>query len=116
MQISAENARQLKIKLGAVKRTTKEYLYYFDEKTREEKRLQSMKESNQDAYDIKQQENVVQETCVMIPATKKSLEEHLGGLQTFVQELGESLVPGTEQKEEVDSILKAAGDALADSA
>jgi Tubulin binding cofactor A len=58
--MSAEVLRSLKIKTGAVKRTTKEYMSYHNELEREQQRLESMRAAGKDEYDIKQQENVIQ--------------------------------------------------------
>ena len=112
VQMSAEQSRSLKIKANAVKRTTKEYLYYFKEKDQEEAKLQKMRDNGGDPYDIKQQENVVQESTVMIPATKKSLESQLADLKGFLTELGVAYDSAGTEKEETDQILAAAKEAL----
>lgn len=96
-----------------MRRTTKEYLYYFEEKAQEGKKLQKMRDEEQDPYDIKQQENVVQESCVMIPATRKSLESQLAELKSCIQDAGDAYAAATEQKEEIDGIVAAAHEALA---
>lgn len=113
LQLSADQARNLKIKTGSVRRTTKEYLYYFKEQAKEEATLNSMKEKQKDEYDIKQQENVVQESSVMIPATKKSLEGHLDDLKACFQEVGDTLAAELEQREEVERVIREANAALA---
>jgi tubulin-specific chaperone A len=102
----------LKIKSSAVKRTTKEYLYYFKEKDQEDTKLQKMRDSGGDPYDIKQQENVVQESAVMIPATKKSLESRLADLRGFLEELGELYEGAGKEKDETDDIMRAADEAV----
>jgi tubulin-specific chaperone A len=112
LQLSAEQSRTLKIKTGAVKRTTKEFKYYFKEKDQEEKKLRGMRDKEADAYDIKQQENVVQESNVMIPATKKSLEAQLAELKACIAELGTAYDGAGEQKEEADAVVAAADEAL----
>lgn len=112
LQLTAAQGKSLKIKSGAVKRTTKEYLYYFKEKEQEETKLQGMRDKQADPHDIKQQENVVQESSVMIPATRKSLEGQLADLKASLSELGSAYEAAGEQKEEVDSIIAAAEEAL----
>jgi tubulin-specific chaperone A len=112
LQLSPEQARNLKIKAGAVQRLTKEYLYYFKEKDQEEKKLQGMRDKEGDPYDIKQQENVVQESSVMIPATRKSLESQLAELRSCIQELGDAYASSKEQKEETDKVVASAEEAL----
>jgi tubulin-specific chaperone A len=112
LQLSADQARNIKIKTGSVRRTTKEYLYYFKEQAKETATLNSMRDKRKDEYDIKQQENVVQESSVMIPATKKSLEGLLDDLKACFQEVGDALAAGSEQREEVELVIHEADVAL----
>lgn len=110
--MSAEQLRDLKIKSGAVKRTTKEYLYYFKELKGEQERLEKMKSEGKDEYDIKQQDNVVAESGIMIPETKKSLEQVLQALQECLSQLEGSLPEECAEKDEALQFVAAAKDAL----
>jgi tubulin-specific chaperone A len=112
VQMSADQLRDLKIKSGAVKRTTKEYIYYFKELETEKCRLEKMKSEGKDEYDIKQQENVVAESGIMIPETKKSLEQVLKALEDSLSQVGESLAEDSKEKQEALDIVQAAKAAL----
>lgn len=112
MQMSADQLRDLKIKSGAVKRTTKEYIYYFKELDTEKARLEKMKSEGKDEYDLKQQENVVAESGIMIPETKKSLEQVLKALQDCLSQLEGTLPAESKEREEAEEIVKAAKHAV----
>jgi tubulin-specific chaperone A len=111
--MSAEQLRSLKIKTGAVKRTTKEHLYYFKERDRELAKLQKMKGDGADPYDVKQQENVLQESTVMIPESRKSLEGLLSDLKAFLKESSSNLPPDSKEMEDARKVLSEADAALA---
>lgn len=111
--MSAEQLRELKIKTGAVKRTTKEFLYYFKELETERNRLEKMKADGKDEYDLKQQENVVAETGVMIPETKKSLQAVLDLLVQCFDNVGADLSDDSPEKVQAKEVLEAAHEALA---
>lgn len=110
--MSAEQLKALTIKRNAVKRTTKEFLYYFKEKDAEEGKLAKMRADGADAYDIKQQENVVQESTVMIPERRKSLESLLADLKTALGDLGEGLAADAKEREEAEAVVTDAEAAL----
>lgn len=111
--MSAEQVRDLKIKTGAVKRTTKEFLYYFKELDTEKNRLEKMKADGKDEYDLKQQENVVSETGVMIPETKKSLQGVVDLLIQCFDNVGPDLPDESPEKVQAQEVLDAAKAALA---
>ena len=110
--MSAEQLRSLAIKKNAVKRTTKEYLYYFKEKDAEEGKLAKMRADGADTYDIKQQENVVQESTVMIPERRKSLEGLLADLRSALIELGDDLAADAKEREDAQAVVAEAEAAL----
>lgn len=110
--MSAEQLRDLKIKSGAVKRTTKEYLYYFKELKCEKERLAKMQSDGKDEYDVKQQENVVAESGIMIPETKKSLEQVLQALEECLSQLEGSLPEECTEREEAQQFVADAKAAL----
>lgn len=110
--MSAEQKRNLKIKTGAVKRTAKEYLYYFSEKTKEEAFLEKMRIISADPYDIKQQENVVQESQMMIPETKKQLAGLLADLKEYYAGVQDSLDPDAEEVKAASEVIASTEDSL----
>ncbi|KAF8028751.1 hypothetical protein BT93_E1415 [Corymbia citriodora subsp. variegata] len=89
--------RNLKIKTGTCKRVVKELHSYEKEVEREAAKTAEMKEKGADPYDLKQQENVLAESRMMIPDCRKRLETSLADLKATLAELEES-----NQKEGVE--------------
>ncbi|PNW71940.1 hypothetical protein CHLRE_16g670800v5 [Chlamydomonas reinhardtii] len=96
MSSTAELIKQCKVKTASVKRLHKEFLYYEKERDREQARVDKMKADNADASDLKQAENVLQESAMMIPQTRQRLEAAVAELQSFVSE-NEEDVKDTEE-------------------
>lgn len=114
LQMSADQKRSLKIKTGAVKRTSKEYLSYFTEKKKEEAFLEKMRIISADPYDIKQQENVVQESQMMIPETKKQLEGLLADLKQYFADVGGDLGAESDEGMAAAEVIAAAEESMKD--
>jgi tubulin-specific chaperone A len=75
--------KDLKIKTGVVKRTTKEYQMYQQEEILQKQRIQNLEEKGADIHDINKQNQVLMETVLMIPDCKKRLEKALLELSTM---------------------------------
>lgn len=71
--MDAAAIRNLKIKTGIVKRMTKEKAAYIKEVEVERERVVKMKEMGKEEYDLKRQEDVVNETLSMVPDSHKRL-------------------------------------------
>ncbi|KAJ9680506.1 hypothetical protein PVL29_019740 [Vitis rotundifolia] len=82
--------RNLKIKTSTCKRIIKEFHSYEKEVEREAAKTADMKEKGADPYDLKQQENVLAESRMMIPDCRKRLEASLADLKGTLAELEES--------------------------
>ncbi|XLU63287.1 hypothetical protein S245_022496, partial [Arachis hypogaea] len=82
--------RNLKIKTSTCKRIVKELHSYEKEVERETAKTADMKEKGADPYDLKQQENVLAESRMMIPDCHKRLEAALADLKGALAELEES--------------------------
>ncbi|KAL9246850.1 hypothetical protein vseg_020338 [Gypsophila vaccaria] len=82
--------RNLKIKTGTCKRLVKELHSYEKEVDREAAKTADMKEKGADPYDLKQQENVLAESRMMVPDCRKRLESSLADLKATLAELEES--------------------------
>ncbi|XP_040988432.1 tubulin-folding cofactor A [Juglans microcarpa x Juglans regia] len=82
--------RNLKIKSATCKRIIKELHSYEKEVEREAAKTADMKEKGADPYDLKQQENVLAESRMMIPDCRKRLEASLADLKGTLAELEES--------------------------
>ncbi|RDY02555.1 Tubulin-folding cofactor A, partial [Mucuna pruriens] len=87
---SMATVRSLKIKTSTCKRIVKELHSYEKEVEREATKTADMKEKGADPYDLKQQENVLAESRMMIPDCRKRLEAALADLKGILAELEES--------------------------
>ncbi|XP_073045264.1 tubulin-folding cofactor A-like isoform X3 [Primulina eburnea] len=76
--------RNLKIKTSTCKRIVKELHSYEKEVEREAAKTADMKANAADPFDIKQQENVLAESRMMIPDCHKRLEAALTDLKGFL--------------------------------
>ena len=81
--------RNLKIKTSTCKRLVKELHSYEKEVEREAAKTVDMKDKGADPYDLKQQENVLAESRMMIPDCRKRLEAALADLKGNLAELEE---------------------------
>ncbi|KAK3155641.1 hypothetical protein QOZ80_2AG0150360 [Eleusine coracana subsp. coracana] len=104
--------RNLKIKTSTCKRIVKELRSYEKEVEKEAAKTAGMKEKGADPYDLKQQENVLAESRMMVPDCHKRLEAALADLKATLAELKESNEQGAEIGEaestitEVEAIVK----------
>ncbi|XP_006612709.1 tubulin-specific chaperone A [Apis laboriosa] len=71
--MSDPRIRILKIKTGVVKRLAKEKITYEKEAAQQRERIQKLKEQDKDGYDIKKQEEVLQESLMMVPDCQRRL-------------------------------------------
>ncbi|CAD7963893.1 unnamed protein product [Amoebophrya sp. A120] len=86
MPVSAEDARQLKIKLGTVKRSRKEYDFYVKEEEKQRTLVQKMTEEGSCKHDIKQQQECLNETLTVLPEAKKRLEKYAVELKAYLSD------------------------------
>ncbi|KAL5701184.1 hypothetical protein ACHQM5_026548 [Ranunculus cassubicifolius] len=91
--------RNLKIKTGTCKRVIKELDSYEKEVEREAAKTADMKEKGADPYDLKQQENVLAESRMMIPDCRKRLEASLADIKETLSELEKNQQDGVEIEE-----------------
>ena len=73
----AETSKQLRIKLGSVKRMKKEYDYYLKEEIQHRDKIAKMESENADHHDIKQVQECLNETLTVLPDTRARLEKYL---------------------------------------
>ncbi|XP_052193028.1 tubulin-folding cofactor A [Diospyros lotus] len=83
--------RNLKIKTSTCKRIVKELHSYEKEVEREAAKTADMKEKGADPYDLKQQENVLAESRMMIPDCHKRLEAALADIKGTLVELKKAI-------------------------
>ncbi|KAF6134261.1 hypothetical protein GIB67_010060 [Kingdonia uniflora] len=97
--------RSLKIKTGTCKRNIKELRSYEIEVEREAAKTADMKDKGADPYDLKQQENVLAESRMMIPDCRKRLEGALADLKEALADLEESNLGTGPEVDEARSII-----------
>ncbi|KDO49405.1 hypothetical protein CISIN_1g038806mg, partial [Citrus sinensis] len=95
-KVKMATVRNLKIKTSTCKRVVKELHSYEKEVEREAAKTADMKEKGADPYDLKQQENVLAESRMMIPDCRKRLESALAELKAALTELEEENQEGQE--------------------
>eukprot|EP00752_Nemacystus_decipiens_P003388 g3135.t1 len=105
----ADVARQLKIKLGVCKRMVKEVASYETEAKENEAKVQKMRDDGKDPYDIRKQEEVLQESYMMIPDSKSRLAKVLEEMQSFLGEHASTEGLPADQIEEAKGLLAKAG-------
>lgn len=92
--------RKLKIKTGTVKRLGKELESYEKEATKQQEKITKMKNDQANEYDVRKQEEVLQETQQMLPDTLKRLKQAKSDLDEhmdIVSKHGEAeAIKGTE--------------------
>ncbi|KAL6888945.1 hypothetical protein ACP4OV_009971 [Aristida adscensionis] len=98
--------RSLKIKTSTCKRIIKELRSYEEEVEKEVAKTSDMKEKGADTYDLKQQENVLTESRMMVPDCHKRLEAALADLKATLAELKESNEQGAEIGEAESTIVE----------
>jgi len=93
----ADMKRSLKIKTGTLGRLGKEVVGYKKELLEQEQRIEKMRAESKDEYDIKKQQEVLQETRDIIPdsvrrleSARNDLKEHMDLIKTSSPELVES--------------------------
>ncbi|GAB1865092.1 Tubulin-specific chaperone A [Camponotus japonicus] len=82
--MSDPRIRTLKIQTGVVKRLAREKITYEKEATQQRERIQKLKEQDKDGYDIKKQEEVLQESLMMVPDCQRRLVKAFEQLKSFL--------------------------------
>lgn len=76
--------KTIKIKTGVVKRVAKEKVVYEREVEEQKEKIQKLKQDGKDEYDIRKQEEVLQECLMMIPECKRRLAKAFEDLDNIV--------------------------------
>ncbi|CAH3109574.1 unnamed protein product [Porites lobata] len=90
--------RQLKIKTGVLKRSSKEKVMYEKEVVDQTAKVEKMKEEKKDEHDIKKQIEVLEESKVMIPDCKRRIKTAYLDLQELVTKTENDLGDTEEYK------------------
>lgn len=65
--------KTIRIKTGVVKRLAKEKVMYEKESQQQRERIEKLKNQGKDEYDIRKQEEVLQESLMMVPDCQRRL-------------------------------------------
>ena len=99
-----DNNAKLKILLNSLKRLKKEAVYYNKELIDNENKLNNMIREKKDKYDIKKQEEILDETKLMIPNAKKRLQNKIDEFENFVQDAQFDLNLDEETMKEINNV------------
>ncbi|KAF9424547.1 hypothetical protein HW555_000358, partial [Spodoptera exigua] len=77
--------RQIKIKTGVVKRIAKEKVVYEKEAEQQKNRIQKLKDEGQDEHNIRKQEEVLQESLMMVPDCQRRLVKAYSDLKNTLE-------------------------------
>lgn len=83
--MSDPRIRTLKIKTGVVKRLAKEKITYEKEAALQRDKIQKLKEQDKDDYNIKKQEDVLQESLMMVPDCQRRLAKAFDELKKILE-------------------------------
>ncbi|GJP42630.1 hypothetical protein CLOM_g2174 [Closterium sp. NIES-68] len=103
------DVKSLKLRAGICKRLLKELKSYETEVEKDAARVEEMKASGADSHDIKQQENVLAESRMMVPDCRKRLEAAYYDLESTVDGARDdtALVDTSEFKEALEILAEA---------
>jgi tubulin-specific chaperone A len=87
--VAAPGNRKLKIQIGVCKRMKKEVASYEKEVLTNEARVQKMRDDGKDIYDIRKQEEVLQESYMMVPDSKGRCETAIAELANVLEEFSD---------------------------
>lgn len=102
--------KQIKIKTGVVKRLAKEKAMYEKEAELQRLKVEKMKEEGKDEYEIKKQEEVLQESVMMVPDCRKRLFAAHADLKNIIE--SESDLAENEDYQSAQTILQEAEESL----
>uniref|UniRef100_A0A1Y1LFT0 Tubulin-specific chaperone A n=1 Tax=Photinus pyralis TaxID=7054 RepID=A0A1Y1LFT0_PHOPY len=77
--------KTLKIKTGVVRRLAKEKLVYEEEAEQQRARIEKFKQEGKDEYDIRKQEEVLQESLMMVPDCQRRLAKAIEELKNIIE-------------------------------
>eukprot|EP01040_Poterioochromonas_malhamensis_P000510 gene510-544_t len=98
--------KKLKVQIGVCKRMKKEVAAYEKEVITNEARVQKMKDEGRDIYDIRKQEEVLQESYMMVPDSKNRFQEALNELNNLLEQYAEDAAVTEETRTEARAILE----------
>ncbi|KPJ20936.1 Tubulin-specific chaperone A [Papilio machaon] len=106
--------RQIKIKTGVVKRIAREKSLYEKEAEEQKEKVQKIKDEGQDEHDIRKQEEVLQESLMMVPDCQRRLLKAHADLKSILE--SEQDLKENEDYIAAEQVLKEAESHLPESA
>ncbi|CAG2182114.1 unnamed protein product, partial [Oppiella nova] len=85
--MSDPRLNQIRIKTGVLKRVAKEKTIYEREVETERKRLEDMRSQLKDEYELRKQEEVINECLIMVPDAITRIQQAFNDLNTVLQVL-----------------------------
>ncbi|XP_022188641.1 tubulin-specific chaperone A [Nilaparvata lugens] len=83
--MSDPRIKTIKIKTGVVKRLTKDKVMYEKEAEQQEAKIEKLKSKGEDEFNIRKQEEVLQETLMMVPSSQRRLQKAFEELSNIVE-------------------------------
>ncbi|CAE7174382.1 Tbca [Symbiodinium pilosum] len=99
--------KQLQIKVGAAKRTKKEYEAYVKEEGTQRSKIDAMRTTGEEEADIKKQMEVLNDTLTVLPDARHRLQKYATELRDFLAESHQEVPVVEGEDPEVQIILEA---------
>ena len=104
-KVAKSGNQKLKVQISVCRRMNKEVQAYILEVSTNEARIQKMRDDKKDEYDIRKQEEVLQESYMMVPDSKRRLETAISELEKVKNEAAEEEAPDAELITEAQGII-----------
>uniref|UniRef100_U5EL13 Tubulin-specific chaperone A n=1 Tax=Corethrella appendiculata TaxID=1370023 RepID=U5EL13_9DIPT len=104
--MSDPRIKQIKIKTGVVKRLAKEKIVYEKEVETQKSRIEKLKSQGEDDHVLRKQEEVLQESLMMVPDCQRRLIKAFDELTEILK--NETELKETEEYIAADTVLKEA--------
>ncbi|XP_053679389.1 tubulin-specific chaperone A [Anopheles nili] len=102
--MSDPRLRQLTIKTGVVKRLSKEKTVYEKEVVTQQNRIEKLKAAGSDDHVLRKQEEVLQESMMMVPDCQRRLAKAYADLSEMIR--NEEELKETEQYQAAQGVLE----------
>ncbi|KAI8319253.1 tubulin binding cofactor A [Martensiomyces pterosporus] len=99
--------RQLKIKAGAVKRLVKDKQGYLVEAEEQRRRIEELRQSDAHPTDIRKQNEVLEESLMMIPDTERRIRAAMQDLENLANSGDPALANTPELNDALEAIVSA---------
>jgi len=104
--VDAAKLKSVKIKVGVVRRYTKEKLSYEKEVKMQEDKIKKFEEEGKDEYFMKQQVNSLKESQLMIPDTQRRLLQAYNELKDMISDIKDPANSPIEEYKSAHQVLQ----------